>query len=558
MNGSWFDATKWTPAAVPSVSDVACVDAAGTYTVTLDHVVDATPIGITALNIGAGSGTQTLRLAGAILTLNVAQGIEITPNGSLFFANFTGGTVSAASVTNDGLLKKTAQCGGCGTSDAINADIVNNGTIDVFGHLTWGKTNGAYVNTGAIVLSGSPGIDIPAGTGAPTFAQNSGSVSAPTLAVVFSAASYYQPQFFTVTAVDDAVVEGNHSGAVTHTATSTDASFNGAAIATLTANIADNDFAPNQPPNATDDAATTPEDQAKVVNVLANDSDPDGDALTVTAVTQPTNGTAAVSGGGQSVTYTPAANYHGGDSFTYTIDDGNAHPVSATVTMTVTPVNDNPVAIADVGATTAPNAVVVTVLANDSDVDGDVLSVASVTQPAAGTGTAAISGGGTTVTYTPPAAFSGTAAFTYTASDGNGGTASATVTVSVQPRRGPSADLAIAVQLGGDIAHPGFAVALLVTERNLGPDNSPSATITFAAVPGLQFTRAQGGTCTALANGDVSCARGSLSNGATRNTLVVRYRALSAGNYTLSGRISGVRRDPDTANDVASVSFARP
>ncbi|MDP1859644.1 MAG: Ig-like domain-containing protein, partial [Gemmatimonadaceae bacterium] len=376
--------------------------------------------------------------------------------------------------------------------------------------------------------------------------------------LVFNAASYYQPQFFTVTAVDDAVVEGNHSGTVAHTATSTDASFNGAAIATLTANIADNDFAPNQPPNATDDAATTPEDQAKVVNVLANDNDPDGDALTVTAVTQPLNGTAAVSGGGNTVTYTPAANYHGGDSFTYTIDDGNAHPVSATVTMTVTPVNDNPVAIDDVGATTAPTAVVVTVLSNDSDVDGDVLSVASVTQPAAGTGTAAISGGGTTVTYTPPAAFGGTATFTYTASDGNGGTASATVTVTVQPRQGPSADLAIAVRLGGDIAHPGFAVALLVTERNLGPGKSPSATITFAAVPGLQFIRAQGGTCTALSNGDVACARGSLSNGATRNTLVVRYKALSAGNYTLSGRISGVRPDPDAANDVASVSFARP
>ncbi|MDP1857019.1 MAG: hypothetical protein Q8K82_00030, partial [Gemmatimonadaceae bacterium] len=191
VNGSWFDATKWTPAAVPSVSDVACVDAAGTYTVTLDPVVDATPIDIAALNLGAASGIQTLRLSGSSLTLNVALGIEIAPNGSLLFANFTGGTVSATSVTNDGLLKKTAQCGGCGTSDAINADIVNNGTIDVFGDLTWGKPNGAYANTGAIVISGSPGIDIPAGTGAPTFAQNGGSVSAPTLAVLSMRAGTY-------------------------------------------------------------------------------------------------------------------------------------------------------------------------------------------------------------------------------------------------------------------------------------------------------------------------------------------------------------------------------
>ena len=55
-----------------------------------------------------------------------------------------------------------------------------------------------------------------------------------------------------------------------------------------------------------------------------------------------------------------------------------------------------------------------------------------------------------------------------------------------------------------------------------------------------------------------ACARGSLSKGATRNTLVVRYKALSAGNYMLSGRISGARPDPNAANDVASVTFARP
>ena len=99
----------------------------------------------------------------------------------------------------------------------------------------------------------------------------------------------------------------------------------------------------NDGPVAVDDAATTAEDTAVSVAVLANDTDLDGDTLTVSVVTVPAHGTAAANPDG-TIAYTPAANYHGADSFTYTISDGSGGTATASVTVTVTPVNDGPVA----------------------------------------------------------------------------------------------------------------------------------------------------------------------------------------------------------------------
>ncbi len=104
----------------------------------------------------------------------------------------------------------------------------------------------------------------------------------------------------------------------------------------------------NDPPVAVNDSVTVAEDSgATVVDVLANDSiAPDaGETLTVTAVTQPANGTVTLVGG--VVSFTPAANFNGTTSFTYTISDGNGGTATATVTVTVTPVNDPPNAVDD-------------------------------------------------------------------------------------------------------------------------------------------------------------------------------------------------------------------
>ncbi len=99
----------------------------------------------------------------------------------------------------------------------------------------------------------------------------------------------------------------------------------------------------NEPPALEDDEAATDEDQAVTVDVLANDTDPDGDRLWVESVSPAAHGTATVTGGG--VLYTPEPNYHGVDRFTYAVSDGNGGTAEAAVEVTVAPVNDAPEAV---------------------------------------------------------------------------------------------------------------------------------------------------------------------------------------------------------------------
>ena len=185
----------------------------------------------------------------------------------------------------------------------------------------------------------------------------------------------------------------------------------------------------NDPPDAVDDAATTNEDTAATISVLANDTDPDNDVLSISAVTQGAKGTVVINPD-KTVTYTPNANVSGSDSFTYTISDGNGGSDTATVAITVNAVNDAPDAVNDAAATNEDTAVILTVLANDVDVDGDALQGTAVTQGTLGAVT--LNGNGT-VTYTPAPNASGVDAFTYTVRDGGGLTDTATVTVSIAP-----------------------------------------------------------------------------------------------------------------------------
>ncbi len=188
----------------------------------------------------------------------------------------------------------------------------------------------------------------------------------------------------------------------------------------------------NVAPVAANDAASVDEDSsANTIDILANDLDGDGNTLTIIAVTQGTHGTATIAG--NTVEYTPTADYFGTDTFTYTINDGNGENATATVTVTITNVNDNPTA-ADDAATISEDsgARTILVLGNDGfapDVS-ETLTIIAVTQGAHGT--VAITTGGTRLTYTPTANYHGTDTFTYTISDGNGGTATGTVTVLVE------------------------------------------------------------------------------------------------------------------------------
>ncbi len=184
----------------------------------------------------------------------------------------------------------------------------------------------------------------------------------------------------------------------------------------------------NTAPVASDDgpyAAT--EDTTLAVaapGVLANDSDADGNPLTAALVADATNGTVTIRADG-SFDYEPDAEFSGADAFTYQVSDGVASD-TATVTLTVTATNDDPIARNDTATTSYATPIVIDVLANDSDADGDNLSVIAVAPPSRGTASIVSD----RIRYTPPAGFSGSTTFLYTVSDG-AATDTATITVTV-------------------------------------------------------------------------------------------------------------------------------
>lgn len=179
----------------------------------------------------------------------------------------------------------------------------------------------------------------------------------------------------------------------------------------------------NRAPVALADVASTTEDIPVDVDVLANDSDPDGDTLAVKWVATDT-GSVAVNANG-TVRFTPPANTSGTMSFSYVARDPKGASASATVTVNVAGVQDPPTVAGDLAYAPSSTAVTIDVLANDSDADGDPLSITAVTQGTFGT----VTTNGANVTYQPGGGFATQDAFTYTVSDGKGGTNRATVTV---------------------------------------------------------------------------------------------------------------------------------
>lgn len=190
----------------------------------------------------------------------------------------------------------------------------------------------------------------------------------------------------------------------------------------------------NDAPLANADAYTTAEDSSLIISspgVLSNDIDVDGDPLKALLVSNAAHGTLNFNTNG-SFTYSPNLNYNGLDSFTYRATDGLLTSGVATVTITITPVNDAPVAANDSYLTAEDTTLTVSaasgVLANDTDVDGDALSAVLVSNVAHGTLNLSSNGG---FTYTPNANFNGTDSFTYAASDGSLSSGTATVTITI-------------------------------------------------------------------------------------------------------------------------------
>ncbi|MGE0277957.1 MAG: beta strand repeat-containing protein, partial [Nitrospiraceae bacterium] len=203
---------------------------------------------------------------------------------------------------------------------------------------------------------------------------------------------------------------------------------------TDTATVSINVVNGNTPPAPVDDTGLSVGENSfnNILDVLANDGDPDvGDTLTITAagtVLAPTAG-GLVTPNGNNLIYTPAVGFSGTESFSYTVSDGTA-TASATVTVTVVGANTAPNAVDDSGLNVQQNSVnnALDVLANDSDPDvGDVLTITAIGATSNG-GT--LTNNGTSLSYTPAAAYTGPESFSYTVSDGIA-TDTAIVTVNV-------------------------------------------------------------------------------------------------------------------------------
>jgi len=250
----------------------------------------------------------------------------------------------------------------------------------------------------------------------------------------------------------------------------------------------------NTAPVAVDDTASTTQGTPVTISVLANDSDADGDPLTIASVTRPSNGKAVVNAN-QTITYTPNSNFSGPtDSFTYTISDGRGGSATAKVSITVSAVNTAPVAVNDTASTTQGTPVTIVVLANDSDADGDRLTVVSVTDLVNGT---VVINNDQTITYTPHPSFSGTDTFTYTISDGHpGGTATATVSITVSADdqntgddQGASNPVRV-VDLGGSVttARNQWRAVVTVTVADASGIGAVGLTVTARWSNGRSFT----------------------------------------------------------------------
>ena len=189
-------------------------------------------------------------------------------------------------------------------------------------------------------------------------------------------------------------------------------------VGTLTINVT----AVNDAPVAVDDAVTATEDTVfnSTIDLDANDTDIDGDTLSVVAGTYTTaqGGSITIVADG-SYTYTPALNFNGIDSVDYTVTDGNLTDVG-TLTINVTAVNDSPVAVDDAVTATEDTVFnsVIELDANDTDLDGDALSVVAGIFATVQGGSITIASDGS-YTYTPAANFNGVDTVDYTVTDGS-------------------------------------------------------------------------------------------------------------------------------------------
>ncbi|EAQ24050.1 beta strand repeat-containing protein [Roseovarius sp. 217] len=295
----------------------------------------------------------------------------------------------------------------------------------------------------------------------------------------------------------------------------------------------------NDAPVATGETLTaTNEDTAityAAADLLGNDSDVDGDTLSIASVSSGTGGTAVLNGDG-TVTFTPDADFNGAAEFTYTVTDGTATTEAVTASLTVTAVNDAPVVAGEVLTATAEDTAITyaaaDLLGNDSDVDGDTLSIASVTS---GTGGTAVLNGDGTVTFTPDADFNGAAEFTYTVTDGTATTEAVTASLTV------TAVNDAPVATGETLAATNEDTAITYAAADLTGNDSDveGDTLSIASV-----TSGTGGTAVLNGDGTVTFTPDADFNGAAEFTYTVTDGTATTEAVTASLTVTAVNDAP--------------
>ena len=397
----------------------------GTFTITVTAVNDAPVAVANTLSVAEDAAlTSTDVIANDTdVDQNNSYSISVTASGSSNYTlsgldvngNVTGNDPNLTFSVGDQITFSVNAAGhpfylktlaGTGTNNQISG-ITNNGTVN--NNIVWTPTaTGTYYYqcslhssmVGTITIVNSLSLTAVTTAGGGTVAINADGLS-----VDYTPAANF-----------------NGTEVITYTVSDGTDTTNGTFTITVTA--------VNDAPVAVANTLTVAED-ASITNtdVIANDTDGDGDTLSLTAATTAGSGTVAVNADGLSVDYTPAANFNGTEVITYTVSDGTLTDATGTFTVTVTAVNDAPVAVANT-LTVAEDASITNtdVIANDTDGDGDTLSLTAATT--AGSGTVAVNADGLSVDYTPAANFNGTEVITYTVSDGTD-TTNGTFTITV-------------------------------------------------------------------------------------------------------------------------------
>ena len=275
----------------------------------------------------------------------------------------------------------------------------------------------------------------------------------------------------------------------------------------------------NDAPVAINQAITTPEDTS--TNLVVHGTDVDSTNLTYAILSGPTNGVlGTLNPNTGAVTYTPNTNYNGGDGFTFTVFDGSLY-ATGTVALTVTPVNDAPVANDQSVSTPQNTAKPITL--TGSDVENSPLTFIIVTSPAHGTLTLLNTNTGA-VTYTPSNNYVGSDSFTFRVNDGQTNSAVATVSINVSATSG--ADVQVTL-FGPALATVGDVFSFTNSVTNAGPATAVNTRVTNALPANLTFTSASGGGV--YSNGVVTWPMfPSLASGQATN-LIVSVKTTTSG-----------------------------